>query len=519
MTVLSFMFVAFKANLDLSSEYNILFMDELISYREIFDILNAESFSNLFDQITDGGDHRYGRIIYNLGALVSYLPSKIWGEQGQIISYRFLLVVLIAISAISLSSLFIKNNWLRALSILAILSLPTTSYYAHMPKPEPFILLFLTCFLYFYIKQKFHLGWYFVFLGLAFASKISVLFLIPYFFILSYLNRKPLTNPIKDRQVIRAGIFFFLGYMIGEPILLQIPFAGPIQPVKSYLSWTFLSTGHGTDDTSINFWSWLEFLFFDYFNVHFVVIVLFFVLVLIGAFLLNIFSFGKLVEQDSKNIRLTLGISLLLTLPIMLKANRLWDFYLHLGGVFMILTSIALIQQLFHKNRKQIAIAIIAIIVIGIGFETSENLKEYNHLANRTNTVEHKQKYEEHQFLKACLKTIYSKSEAKKGKVLMDPNLYIIEDNENLATEQFWGPISPANWNQGYDIIITYKSRGSGLILPESQTSKQYDKIQESIYAIKKNALDPNGKYKLYQDHPVSDRVDIFLKKDIEPCS
>jgi hypothetical protein len=52
--------------------------------------------------------------------------------------------------------------------------------------------------------------------------------------------------------------YFFLGWVIAVPSLLLLK-------IYKYLRSTFLNSGHGADDASINFISWIKYLFNDYF--------------------------------------------------------------------------------------------------------------------------------------------------------------------------------------------------------------------------------------------------------------
>ena len=90
--LIGYVFLATLANFDLTDGRFALYMDERITFDGVQRILYPESFAAFVQSVIDGGDHRYGRALWNSMAAASFLPSYIFGDQGQIIASRMLQV-------------------------------------------------------------------------------------------------------------------------------------------------------------------------------------------------------------------------------------------------------------------------------------------------------------------------------------------------------------------------------------------------------------------------------------------
>ncbi len=161
------------ANLDLTDLRAGLFMDEVIPFDNIRRIITASSPEALGFAIADGGDHRYGRIFYNISALFGWLPYHLAGDPGLIIAIRSTQVALL-IGAMVIFCLSLLRTWrVRVFALLAMACLPYTDYFLTQPKPEPTQLLWYALFMFFAVRRRFAFGWHWIFLGLAFGTKIS----------------------------------------------------------------------------------------------------------------------------------------------------------------------------------------------------------------------------------------------------------------------------------------------------------------------------------------------------------
>lgn len=180
----------FFALTDLSEKAYWLFMDERISYDGIFTIYHPDSFKGFFDSLFFGGDLRYGRLFWNMNALISYIPHLIFGEQGQIIATRFAQMVFLFLAYYILIKTFVENRYHQLIAFVVLITLPNTAYFIIEPKPEPLQLFFLSMFLMYAFKNHWRIKPYIILLGIGLGLKIS---LIPITFILIlcfiYLNR------------------------------------------------------------------------------------------------------------------------------------------------------------------------------------------------------------------------------------------------------------------------------------------------------------------------------------------
>ena len=155
-----------------------LFIDEQITFYPIAKILSPSGLDEWLWLVSDGNDHRYGRLLWNAIALFALIPTKLFGESSQIIAGREAGAVFLLFSYLLLTYTFIQKPAIRFFALLTLICLPYNSYYMSIPKPEPIMILCAAAFLYFYKKNNLSLGKpYWIFLGMAFGAKIS--FLLP----------------------------------------------------------------------------------------------------------------------------------------------------------------------------------------------------------------------------------------------------------------------------------------------------------------------------------------------------
>ena len=478
-----------RANLDLTDGRHVLFMDEQISFDGVRRILHPEGFGDLLDAIFVGSDFRYGRIFWNLAALVSWLPEKIFGPPGQIVATRFLQHALLLAAYILLAWTFLKRDVLRWLLIFLLLILPGTAYFAHMPKPEPTQLFFLALFLFYYINHSQRFGWYYVFLGLAFGAKISLLPLVLVFIGLSGLanyNNLPgfssqqfgfltLSVHLENRwskmwvAAIKAGVFFLLGLIIANPFLI-LSFLSP-EYFKNYLSNTLLNTTHGSDDLSVSVIDWLRLLFGDLLGPPSILLLMIFLICLANLFFqlyLRLFApkssaaqlplSGKLSIFVHDFRGLTAIITLVLLLPIMLFIKRTWDFYLHPGLIFGVVLTLITIEKGYSEDFKLArwgAALLTGLILVSSPFSLFQSSRTLNNLANRTQSSSHQLKLKQYHYLDTFL-TELSQRAFRKLTVIYDPNLYLLDSTENYEILRFFG--YKLAWEDRREVIVFYQS-------------------------------------------------------------
>lgn len=113
-----FLLVYGYANTKFSDSKHYLHMDERVTFDGVQKILHPlvggveysllGKVKKLIVEVY-GSDHRYGRVHWYLSAAVSYIPEKIWGDKGVILTCRMYQLLLISLSYILLCITFIKE--------------------------------------------------------------------------------------------------------------------------------------------------------------------------------------------------------------------------------------------------------------------------------------------------------------------------------------------------------------------------------------------------------------------------
>lgn len=220
--ITSFLCAGILANGNLLNPNN-LYVDENITFIGVKHILHPESFSEFIWAITDGDDHRYGRILWNSIALIAYIPSIFFGDIGQLFSGRMLQVILLISSFVVFAYTFVDSKLLRIALIFTLSVMPFTTYFMTMPKPEPVMIFCMALFFYFYKKNSLEGARpYWIFLGLAFGAKISMLPAIP-ILLLASLYKKPLrSETVKTlRNLFITIAYIFIGFCLAIPMFIK----------------------------------------------------------------------------------------------------------------------------------------------------------------------------------------------------------------------------------------------------------------------------------------------------------
>ena len=111
----------FQANLNLVNGRFALFMDEMGLYDGVKNILSLESLQTFFFSVVDGGTQVYGRVFWNINAMVGFLPNHFLGPPGLIFSGRTTGVLFLSFSYFLLSIAFLKNWFFRLVSFRFVL--------------------------------------------------------------------------------------------------------------------------------------------------------------------------------------------------------------------------------------------------------------------------------------------------------------------------------------------------------------------------------------------------------------
>jgi hypothetical protein len=370
-----------------------LFIDEQITFYPVAKILNPSGLDEFLWLISDGSDYRYGRILWNVIALIAAIPTEFFGVTGQIVAARELGAALLLSSYVLLIVGFIKTPSMRFFALLILILLPYNSYYMSMPKPEPLMVFALSFFLFLNSKGFFSPGspsW--ILIGIAFGAKISFIIPATILFaasaIYSLLNKKYLLT-----SHLVSILFILIGFLISNPyflepvffllypILIAILLFRVFNPLTSFIAltcilvlsipllleigllhfiewdllginhalekWagaTFLRVNDGSGDYSQNFYTWALYLCKTLYPpslfIGFLLIIFSIVFFIIS--LKELFNHAILDKQKFYNILfiLAIGLALLLT-PMLTVKNRLWGMYFFPGLVF---TAIALLS-------------------------------------------------------------------------------------------------------------------------------------------------------------------------------
>lgn len=491
--LVGYVFLAATANFDLTDGRFALYMDERITFDGVQRILYPESVATFLQSVLDGGDHRYGRTLWNSMAAASFLPAYVFGDQGQIIASRMLQVALLVAAFMVLAQTFVKSWGLKVVLLAALLAMPYTDYYMTMPKPEPLQLFFLSVFLFFYKKNGFLFGSYWIFLGLAFGTKISTLPAMAVFIAAAFLadRSRPATGEPRERLK-QAAIFFLLGLGLAVPILL-IPilalflfqwgrnrlkhnkktqllattiatylFVIGLHPIKRWVSATFFNTKHGSDQESINFISWVE-----YFLDSWLVAPSWLGGVLIastGLFLA--YWLRRLYLQEVRQLPAGLAVALaglVLNLAIFTSAHRLWGFYLYPGSVLFLTGLFSLIDTsiIRAKTEKHTFILIPESLAAGclaalltsmtIFYWAPHSVANFRELSARTERAEYRIELASYNQVVNSLSRL-SRSQNKKLDVAFDPILFPPTSDPSYRLIEFWGPY--VDWDMATDVLV-----------------------------------------------------------------
>jgi len=500
--VLLYAILAFSANTDLIAGRFALYMDERITFDGVRHILHPESLKDWLLSVVHGGDHRYGRSLWNSIALFSAIPEYFFGERGQIIAARMTQVTLLLSAYLVLIVSFLRGWFMRFCMMGALLSMPYTSYYMSMPKPEPLQVLLIAIFLVMYKKANYSLASpYWVLLGLAFGTKFSTLPLIPVFILLPlqkslfdkgrFLNYLEgllialmwvliglaLAVPILSMHIIisialfflilrntgdlrsRFGVYYSYLIVLAVGVLNVVVGAGLYKVgVKSGLTtWigsTLLNTTHGSDRPEVWFGSWVKFFVSEWLIVPFPIAV---ILIAIGG-LYFLKSFIRRSHQPFALMLVVAGV--VLNLSVMLAAHRLWGMYLFPGTILVITGLLVLLEEDFiacGEAREGVSgcifsrfVLILVLAVVSIWW-VPNSILEYRDLASRTKSKEYVRQYRSYVTITDFLAE-YSKDSNSPLVVFADPNLFLPESTEDYTINEFWGPFTL--WNERPDVII-----------------------------------------------------------------
>ena len=492
--VCAFFLAAVRANLDLTDGRFALFMDERITFDGVRRVLHPKDFDSLLWAIADGGDQRYGRILWNATALASFLPEMLWGAAGQIIASR-MLETFVLLAAFLVFAFGLVRSWPLRLALLAsLLAMPYTDYYMTMPKPEPLQLLFLAIFSVCHLRRNSRFGSHWLFLGLAFGAKISALPAILVFGAASFLAA------CRDRgyleafeQSLAAMLYLLAGFTIAVPIFLEsfvLAATGYVllviartgfrlgvvtqvsmvtlglvyifmehqEAFEVWVSQTVLNTAHGADRASVNAWSWAYYFFQDWLAAPAGVGAAAFGLA--AAFVA--INTADLWRRDAEaSSQKALGLALVAAgaawnLAIFLAAHRLWGLYLFPGSALALAGLLTLADASINQPGGRIrAIAgygvAVGAISLAAAYWAPKAFANLDALAGRTRSNEYRTQRASY----AAIVDFLERHPAPGGRrlqVAYDPALFNPSTNSRYRIWEFSGPYT--RWNESPDVIV-----------------------------------------------------------------
>ncbi len=427
------------------------YIDEQVTFKGVYRILTADSASQFWWEISNGGDLRYGRILWYTLAAVGYIPFSIWSTEGIILTGR-LISASFLISAYALLTITFINNWrFRIPCFLILLSLPFSSYFSTIPKPEPFALLSLGIFLLLSKKNFLALNRpYWIWLGIAFGCKISFLPALAILFIsAAWINNlSPINMRDQCELLLKTIIYLYVGFNIAMPIfitpslivlimlfsiyfMLQIfinknlsitlslfavagiitlpairdllPFnLGIRSAIEEYIYATFYKINKGFNSSEIySSLDWISYFIKSWtFSPSLISQIILIIMGLLFAAILFIVpaSSGPRAVKAQLLIPLALGL-ILFANPIFAVTNRLWGMYLLPGFVFLVIACFSYADFVNHANKKMCSnpmmrlsrllstFACFTLIICSLLYWIPHTLSDYIFLGNRSNNA------------------------------------------------------------------------------------------------------------------------------------
>lgn len=457
-----------RANIDLTIGRYALFGDEIITLDEVKEILHPQNFRHWIWAIGNGDEFKYGRILFYLNAAVCWLPEKLGGEQAQIITTRFF-QAFIWLSAIWILSIgFVKNKILQTLLFFFILFQPFTIYYSTMPKPEPEQLLFLGLYLYLSFKKQDLMGWQLFFLGLAWGSKISLMPVVVFLWLVITLQ-KGFTIKRTGRMI----AYTVFGLFVAVPSFIKVLWFD-FQPIKRYqeqVSEVIEVIGEVREN---DIFTWVNYLFyrFTHINAYAIAIWVVFALVLLIA------------HTNKKSVKdylfswplILLGIAAAWALPIMLIMNRLWGFYLQIPIIIAFVAFFLLLEEQWPAIQKHLSNRIFR-LSIGLSCSFVAVFTGY-HLVRQSyfqaqklfyRSKEYSYQIPRYRIINGFLNHLHSQT-GKQLKVSMEGVLFWPKNSPIAYIEPWYYPFY--HWDKNFDVLILqtkglYKPIDPRTIIPQ----------------------------------------------------
>ena len=457
-----YLYLSWLANNDLAEGRYSLFMDEWVSFDNIRPILHADHFVDFIKALI-GHDQRYGRTLYYLSAIVAALPEALAGPTGQIIATR-MFVTLTLVGALAVLSFGLVRNWLLSLlCFVSLMSLPFVDYFATLPKPEPLQLLFLAIFLVAFFAYQRRVGWPWLFFGLAFGAKISVVVIGPALALIAALAR---SGEGGKADAARSMGYFVLGWIASVPVLLK-----GVDGIRRYLNGTFLNTGHGADSPDINLIAWLDYAgrFLSIPKWHTLVFYgLLLTLTGLAAVVLlrNEFKdhqrtgwldqLASVLRADQAAGVLIAACGLIMLASVMLGVHRIWGHYLFPGMALLVTGFFISADRLSRRGPVLASVAWLAVVglVTSTPFMLHNRTLGFERLAQRTSNDVYIRKKAEYDALIGLLVDANARLD-RRVMVFLEPRMFTPDNRKEWRIDSFYGAFR--SWDSARDFVILYR--------------------------------------------------------------
>ncbi len=515
-----FAYEVWHANTDLIDGRFALFMDERLSFDGVANILHPTGIKAFIYAVLDGGDQRYGRILWNALALFSFLPESIWGQTGQIVASRLFGAILMA-AGVLLFSFFTLRSWSTRLTLtLAALTMPFASYYASMPKPEPMQLFLLLLFSTLYVRSNLAFGWHWILLGLAFGAKIATLPALLVFISASVLAGLAVPDEAGKRPdaALQSALTGAIGLGLAVPILLpaMLFLAAGLASVRwasqrylmpnvvalsgyactavamvalfyqtfyRWIDFTFLNTKHGADSDSITSFSWISYFFRHWLDMPFAWGVGLFTTIAVFTGVHAILALRPPFDLRRLGGLAIAGAGLAMNLAIFVGAKRLWGFYLYPGTVLMFAGVMVVVDQGLQGSRlSRLTSGAVApaLLVSSALYWVPGALQAFQTLALRTTDKEYAEQMISYKAITALLNG-FDQNRTPPVRVLIHPYNFMPANTTAYTVTEFWGPYT--RWDDNPEVIVLgLENTPRGKILGPASPDYQSYRLERAGY-------------------------------------
>ncbi len=458
--------LAVNANLDGADGRHVLHMDERITFSGVERVQRATGPLEYVEGLA-GPDQRYGRTTWYLAYAATLIGDPIAGDQGQIVSTRIFFAITLAIALGLICWSLTQSTIAACIAFACAIFTPYASYYATMPKPEPLLFLFLGLFMACAFRWHKPTGRSFIFLGLAYGTKISALPAIALLggFVLLRAALNDSTTLIK--KTMHSAGAFLIGFLLAVPVLLlEFP-----RGIKKHLGQTWGARGHGADDENIGPSDWFQYIeshaYFGSDISPFLIMpglallgTLPFLFVLLKANDENLFEKAKrAIDSHEAQVAVIAAIGIAFLAAIMISVQRLWGFYLFPGALFLTVAAVAGAETLITSSRHKLAIKATAALAILLaapailvsGYEDSSRyFKALAARSERPNFIQQEFRYQSVLKFSEHLATEIGRP----VNVSMSARLWVPQSNESATFTETFGPYR--HWDTNPDIVFLY---------------------------------------------------------------